>query len=165
MFNSSEKIPKNLLKRIEELDYDTTFKNSIKDFLNYIAKSDIYNASFVDNFDLYFGNSYDAEKLIFHFEIDKNEIGIYDENKMGDRCEIFFEFVDYTQELIYYFNNNIFHSKITGCAELNELIEGLKRMSNNTKLLSKYEVKKLITRQQRINLKIEEILSRKVRSI
>lgn len=163
MFNGSEKIPKNLLKKIEDLDYDTTFKNSIKDFLDYIAGSNIFNASFVDNFDLYFGNSYDTEKLIFHFQIDENEIRIYDENKMGDRCEIFFEFVDYAQELVYHFNNNVFHSKITDCGELNLLRNALKIMSNDRKLINKYGVKKLITRRERINSKIEEILSRRVK--
>ena len=163
MFNGVEKVPKKLLSKIESLDCDFKLKNSLKDLLSYIAQSNIYNSSFLDSFDLYFGNSYNTENLMFHFEVNRENICIYDENNFGERCELFFEFVDNAQELEYNSDkNNKLSAVIADFSKVQILIDALKKMSNDKNLLLKYSVKKLMTRRERINLKIEEILSRRI---
>ena len=167
MFNGVEKVPKKLLSRVENLGCEFTFKNILKDLLTYIAQSDIYNASFLYNFDLYFGDTYNTENLIFHFEVNENNVCIYDENTMGDRCKLFFEFVNNAQELDYGSDKNdkLFAiAKDYAYEKTQILIKALEKMKNDKYLLLKYSVKKIKTRRERINSKIEEILNRKLTS-
>lgn len=163
MFNGVEKVPKKLLSKVESLGCEFTFENLLKDLLAYIAQSDIYNASFLDNFDLYFGDTYNTENLIFHFKVNENNICIYDENTMGDRCKLFFEFVNNAQELDYASDkNDKLFVKVKDYEKVQVLIKALEKMRNDKYLLLKYSVKKLKTRRERVNSKIEEILSRKL---
>lgn len=165
MFNEIEKVPKKLLSRVENLDCDFKFKNSIKDLLKCIAQNNTYNASFLENFDLYFGDTYNTENLIFHFQLNDENICIYDENNVGERCELFFEFVNNAQELEYSTDEKgkIF-TIIRDCGQLQVIIKALEKMKSDSNLLVQYNVKKLITRRERINSNINKILSRKISS-
>lgn len=163
MFNGSEKVPKTLAVKIDKLKTNISYKNNVKELLNYIAGSDIYNASFVEGFNLYFGDSYASENLILYFTVDKSRVVIGDENISGDSCKMFFQFTDYAKELRYdlHWDGGITAS-LTSSKEIKVLKKALEEMANNKSLIYKYNVKKLTTRQERINLKIEEILSRKI---